>query len=102
MMTIIAGISVAAFAFCAALYKGRTGWHWSVLALVAFAVFWLVSAVTLLLAGVHPSFAAADKDLAVFAGGLTALIVLAILIAVPFRPKRRSAPLDGLRQERPR
>jgi hypothetical protein len=102
MMTVIAAIAIVILAYAAALYKGRTGWHWSVLALVAFGVLWLLTAATLLVAGVHQSLSAEDRNLAAFAGGLTAAVVLVILVAVPFRPKRRSVPLDAPERERTR
>jgi len=96
MFSVIAGLAVAALAFIVALCKGRTGWHWFVLALFAFASAWLMSAVGLYFAGVHETLAAADRYIGGFDGALTGITIVAVLIVVPNRPKRHAAPFGAL------
>ncbi len=98
MVSIIAGVLVAGSAFGVALYKGRTGWHWFVATLFAFSTLWVMSAAALYLAGMHPPFALVDTDLAAFVGGLTAIVVLIILVAVPQRPRSHTASVAAVRR----
>ena len=85
-------ISIAtplAVAFCLAAYahwKGRTGWHWFLFAICAYAAVWFITLVTLDFAGVYAS--AGSRKLAVFAGALSGVIVLLILVSVPQRARR--------------
>jgi hypothetical protein len=95
MISAIAGLVVAVMAFGIALYKGRTGWHWFLLTLSAFAALWGMSAFGLYLAGVHQSLASADKHLGSFVGALTAAVIVAVLIAVPYRPRRHSVSFEA-------
>lgn len=95
MVSIIAGLAVAGIAFFIALYKRRTGWHWFALTAIAFALSWMLSAAGLYIAGVHLPFAVVDKELAGFVGVLTGIVIVAILIFVPQRPRRHSVTLEA-------
>jgi hypothetical protein len=97
MVSVIAALAVAICAFALALLKGRTGWHWFILTLFAFAALWVMSALALYLAGIHTSFALADKELAEFVGGLTAIVVLVILLSVPNRPRASAVSIASSR-----
>lgn len=72
--------------------KGRTGWHWFALSVGAFAAIWISTIVTLDLAGVGRIGVGSHK-LAAFAGALTGIMILIILISVPKRVRRPVAPI---------
>jgi hypothetical protein len=69
--------------------KGRTGWHWLVLAISAYAAIWLSTVVTLDLAGL--SVPLSSGRLALYVGALAGIVILIILVSVPARPRRRVA-----------
>jgi hypothetical protein len=87
MMSIATCLVVAFGLAVYAHWKGRTGWHWFLFAIFAFAGVWLMTVVTLDLAGVYAS--PGSRKLAIFAGALSGTIVLLILVSVPQRARRR-------------
>ena len=99
MLSAMTAVAIAAVMFGVALYKGRTGWHWFALTLFAFATIWLLSVVVLYAANVELLLARADKPLAGFAGAVTCVVILVLLVCVPYRP-RKPAPLsEDMRRE---
>lgn len=99
MFSAVTGIGIAAVIFGVALFKGRTGWHWAVLSVVAFAALWFFSIGVLYAANVHVPFERADKALALFAGILTGFVIIILLVCVPHRPRRQATPLRSMRRD---
>jgi hypothetical protein len=89
MISTLTAVVVALVAFAVALFKGRTGWHWLLLSLVAFAMLWLLTAVALHFSDIRISIANADRQMALFVGTVTAAVIGIILLAVPSRRRRR-------------
>lgn len=89
MISIATVIMIAVAMFALAVFKGRTGWHWLVLSLIAFASFWFLTAVALHFSDIRISIHTADRELALFAGSVTAAVMAIILFAVPSRPRPR-------------
>jgi hypothetical protein len=89
MVSIATCIAVALALAGYAHWKGRTGWHWLVFAICGYGVTWLSAIVALDFTGINVSFG--SHKLAVFAGGLTGITTLIILISVPERPRRHFA-----------
>jgi 4-hydroxybenzoate polyprenyltransferase len=90
-------ITVAFVLSVYAYWKGRTAWHWFVLSVCAFGVVWLATILTLDLSGVRINLE--SRKLALFAGALTGIIILIVLVSVPQRPRRHVVPM---RREHPR
>lgn len=90
MISALTGIGIALVIFAVALWKGRTGWHWLVLSLVAFLSLWLLTVVMLHFSAIRVSIVAADRELAAFVGVVTGAVMAIILFAVPSRPRRRN------------
>jgi hypothetical protein len=86
MMSLATCLAVAFGLAIYAHWKGRTGWHWFLFAICAFAAVWFITLVTLDFAGVYAS--PGSRKLAIFAGALSGTIVLLILISVPQRARR--------------
>lgn len=87
MVSIVTGLCIALGIAICAKCKGRTGWHWFMLNIVAFAAVWISSFVGLRLAEMPLTLDAADSVLAIFAGGMTGAVMLIVLLSVPYRPK---------------
>jgi hypothetical protein len=92
MHSLVAGAVVGALVTFLAVYKGRTGWHWFALSVVAFASVWLASFVVLYFADVRLTLGTADRSLAEFSGAVTATIIIILLVWLPPRPRRHAAP----------
>src|ERR1700691_2731532 len=98
MMVSAATCIVVAFVLSAyAYWKGRTAWHWFVLSVCTFGMVWLMTILTLDLAGV--AIVLESRKLALFAGVLTGIIILIVFVSVPERPRRHVA---SMRREHPR
>lgn len=95
MISVLTALLIALVMFALAVRKGRTGWHWFALSLLAFAFFWLSTAVVLHFSDIRISIATADRELAAFAGFVTAAVIAIILLAVPSRPRRRRSSGTG-------
>jgi hypothetical protein len=105
MISAATAVAIALVMFAVAHWKGRTGWHWSALSLLAFSSIWLATAVVLHFSEIRVSIASADREFATFVGFITTAIIGILLLAVPSRPRRRQpavmTPGDGLARRRP-
>ena len=98
MYSAIASVVISAGVYGVAVYKGRTGWHWFALTLFAFAAVWLLSFMALDFANVRMSLTAADKSLAGFAGAVTCVVMVVVLLYVPPRPRKHGTPVAAMRR----
>ena len=92
----ISAATCIAVAFALSVYahwKGRTAWHWFVLSVCAFGAVWLATILTLDLSGIRVMLG--SRKLALFAGAVTGIIVLIVLVSVPQRPRRH---LESMRR----
>jgi len=94
MVSILTSVGIALLMGSFAAWKGRTGWHWFCLTIVAYATIWALTAIGVHYSDIRISIRMADREFAAFTSILTAAILLVILIAVPRRPRRRSAARD--------
>ena len=94
MYGIVGCLAVAIVLASYAYWKGRTGWHWFVLTVCAFATIWISTIVALDLAGINIPFS--SGRLALFVGVLAGIVIMIILVSVPQRVRRH-----GVRNPRP-
>lgn len=92
MISVLTAVVIALVMFALAVWKGRTGWHWLVLSLLAFSSLWLLTALVLHFSEIRVSITRADRELAAFVGFVTAAVIAIILLAVPSRPRPRRRP----------
>jgi hypothetical protein len=98
MFSAMTSVGISIVVYGVAVHKGRTGWHWLALTLFAFAAVWLLSFLVLYYANVRISLNAADKSLAGFAGAVTCVVMVVVVLCVPYRPRKHASPLEAARR----
>ena len=93
MITILLSLGVAILMAGFAMHKGRTGWHWFLLTLVAYIAVWAVSMAGLYLANLRVSVS--NHDLAIFTAAITLTVIVVILLCVPARTRKHRPGWSG-------